>query len=88
MTMYSSVDYMLVPNAINRFAIGDRTSGLQYDPDGGLTILIQHRQPQAGQQANWLPAPPDEFYLTFRAYQPREEFLSGRYRLPPVDAIE
>lgn len=88
MTMYSAADYMLVPNQIDRYAIGDRTAGLQYDTDGGLTIWIQHQAPSADRTSNWLPAPPDRFYLTFRAYQPRNEFLNGPYRLPPIESVD
>ena len=85
LTMYGSHDYMLVDNPIGRYAIGDRSVGLQPDPDGGLTIHIQHECPRAAAaQANWLPAPRDGFYLCLRAYMPREEFLDGRYRLPPL----
>lgn len=73
----------LVPNAIERYAIGDRTSALARDPDGGLTIIIAHAAPlDAAQRANWLPAPADRFFLCLRAYLPRPEMLDGRYRLP------
>jgi hypothetical protein len=88
MTMYSAADYMLVQNSINRYAIGDRTAGLKYDADGGLTIWIAHAPPTPDRVCNWLPAPPDRFYLTFRAYQPRDEFLNGSYRLPAIESVD
>ena len=82
-TLYASSDCFLVPNAIERYAIGDRTSALARDPDGGLTIIIAHAAPlDAAQRANWLPAPADRFFLCLRAYLPRPEMLDGRYRLP------
>ena len=31
----------LVPNPSNRYAVGERTAGLQRDPDGALTVTIQ-----------------------------------------------
>jgi hypothetical protein len=88
MTMYSAADYMLVQNPIDRYAIGDRTAGLKYDADGGLTIWIAHSAPTPDRASNWLPAPPDRFYLTFRAYQPRDEFLNGSYRLPAIESVD
>ena len=88
-TLYDSRDYMLVDNPIDRYAIGDRTPGLQRDADGGLTLHIAHAPPaDAAARANWLPAPPGGFYLCLRAYLPRAELLDGRYALPPVTPVE
>lgn len=87
-TLYSAHDYMLVANPIDRYAIGDRTPGLQFDADGGLTLHIQHAPPlDAKALANWLPAPADEFFLCLRAYLPRAEMVDGRYRLPDPQAL-
>lgn len=89
LTMYDARDYMLVDNAIERYAIGDRTPNLQRDADGGLTLHIQHGQPTAaGEQANWLPAPQGDFYLCLRAYVPRAELLDGRYEVPPLVRLD
>lgn len=82
-TLYRASDYFLVPNAIERYAIGDRTAGLARDADGGLSITIAHAAPQdETQRANWLPAPADRFFLCLRAYLPRAEMLDGHYQLP------
>ncbi|MCB2008869.1 MAG: DUF1214 domain-containing protein, partial [Rhodoferax sp.] len=82
-TLYRASDYFLVPNPIERYSIGDRTAGLVFDADGGLSITIAHHAPlDAAQRANWLPAPEDRFFLCLRAYLPRPEMLDGRYRLP------
>ena len=82
-TLYRASDYFLVPNAIERYAIGDRTPGLVRDADGGLGITIAHAAPlDATQRANWLPAPEDRFFLCLRAYLPQPEMLDGHYRLP------
>lgn len=81
-TMYGQ-DFFLIPNAISRYAIGDRTRGLQYNPDGSLTLQIQHAAP--GQDnSNWLPAPEGPFYLILRMYRAREEVLNRSYRIPAV----
>ncbi|MCZ4315746.1 DUF1254 domain-containing protein [Comamonadaceae bacterium G21597-S1] len=82
-TLYRASDCFLVPNPIERYSIGDRTPGLVFDTDGGLTITIAHAAPlDATQRANWLPAPEDRFFLCLRAYLPRPEMLDGHYRLP------
>lgn len=71
----------LVPNAVNRYSIGNRTRHLRYGADGSLEIFIQHARPVAHQE-NWLPAPQGPFLLTLRAYRPRHELLDGRYTIP------
>jgi hypothetical protein len=78
-------DRYFVDNPIRRYAIGDRTPGLQYDADGGLRIQILHEAPAS--QSNWLPAPAGGFYLILRFYHPQAAFLEGRYAIPPVRAI-
>ena len=76
-------DRYFVANDIARHAVGDRTAGLAFDADGGLTIPIQHARP-ATRAANWLPSPTGPFYLILRLYHPKKEFLAGRYVIPPV----
>lgn len=87
LTIYDSATCQLVENELQRYAIGDRTPGLERDAKGGLEIRISHAAPPAQQQANWLPAPAGEFYLCLRAYLPREEILDGRYQLPVVRRV-
>lgn len=75
----------LIPNPLDRFAIGDRTPGLTTNADGSLDIWIARSDPGPELKSNWLPAPPDApFALTFRAYMPKAPLLDGRYRLPPL----
>ncbi len=85
-TMYDGVKFLLVANPINRYAIGDRTPGLVFGADGSLDLYIQHECPSQG-PANWLPAPEGSFHMIFRAYQPREEFTSRNYWLPPLRIV-
>jgi hypothetical protein len=85
LTMYDTPDYYLVANPINRYSIGDRTPGLNYSPDGALTIVMQHERPDdPGEAANWLPTPAGDFRPILRLYQPGKEILDGTYELPPV----
>jgi hypothetical protein len=73
-----------VDNALGRFAIGDRTRDLQKEPDGALTLYLQHDQPQGERAANWLPAPAGPMRLVLRAYEPEDSMIDGRYRVPGV----
>lgn len=88
LTLYSH-DWALVDNPINRYAIGDRTRGLQYNSDGSLSIFIQHDMPEQGSQ-NWLPSPSVEagpFHLFLRAYQPQPVLADGHYHMPPLKVV-
>jgi hypothetical protein len=71
-------------NPINRYAIGDRTPGLRTEPDGSLTLYLQHDRPEGDRAANWLPAPAGPMRLVLRAYEPGPSLIDGRYRVPPV----
>jgi hypothetical protein len=82
-TIYNKARY-LVPNPIDRYAIGDRTKGLRRGRDGSLTIYVQHGRPGGSKAANWLPAPSGSFRLAMRIYEPRRSALNGRWLPPPV----
>jgi hypothetical protein len=81
-TMYDGEGFP-VPNQINRCAIGDRDA-LRYNQDGSLDIYLQHDDPGADQQANWLPSPNGPLGVTMRLYAPRPEILAGTWAPPPV----
>ena len=78
--------YML-PNPIDRYAVGDRTPGLVRNADGSLDIWIQPEAPSdPAQYANWLPSPAqNKFYMNARIYQPRPEVLDPTWAMPPVE---
>jgi hypothetical protein len=84
-TMYGA-DEFLVPNPINRFAIGDRDH-LKYNKDGSLDLYIQKDSPGKDKEANWLPSSPTRFSLTMRMYWPKDEFLNGTWKIPGVRPI-
>ena len=77
----------LVPNEIERYAIGDRTPGLHYAEDGSLTLWLHHQRP-ADPQANWLPTPPGNFMAVMRLYEPGAAALDGSYMLPRLEVAE
>ena len=83
LTVYG-LDGFLVANPAGRYAIGDRTPGLQTNKDGSLDFYLRHDSP-AGHQANWLPTPAGGFRLLMRIYLPEPSVLDGTYKLPPVE---
>lgn len=85
LTMYDEHGF-LIANPINRFALGDRDP-LEFNPDGSLDILIQHETPET-KQSNWLPSPAGRFVVTLRLYLPKDEYLNGKWKLPPIERIE
>lgn len=87
LSLYEATDdgqFFFTDNPLGRYAIGDRTPGLQRNADGSLDIWMGHEAPGPEREANWLPAPAGPFALFMRAYLPKPELLDGRYRLPPV----
>lgn len=89
-TMYRLPERLFVHNPINRYSIGDRTEGLEYE-NGALTLYIQKNKPTAAAMAaNWLPAPDPtfggyesgDFCLYVRIYWPTKQALALPY-LPP-----
>ncbi|MCP8467095.1 DUF1214 domain-containing protein [Pseudomonas sp. ZM23] len=63
--------YTVIDNPLNRYAISDRSTGLQYTEDGGLVVYLQADDPGADKRGNWLPVKRGEpFWLIVRAYEP------------------
>ncbi|MDV5147221.1 DUF1254 domain-containing protein [Streptomyces sp. SBC-4] len=88
-TIYRLPERLLVDNEIDRYSIGDRTPGLVYDDDGGLTLHIRKDRPADPKQAaNWLPAPDGPFTVAIRVYGPDPSVLDGGWRLPPLTVTD
>jgi len=85
LTVYDA-DLALVANPLGRYALGDRTPGLQPAADGSLTIRVSHAPPADG-DANWLPAPAGPFRLYLRLYEPLAAALDGRWRPPAIRRV-
>ena len=83
LTMYDDEAY-LVPNELDRYAVGDRTS-FDYGPDGSLTIYMQHENPGPDKEANWLPTPEGEFRLALRLYVPDKRVVDRNWVPSPVE---
>jgi hypothetical protein len=80
-------DGFQAPNAINRFAIGDRDD-LKFNSDGSLDIYVQTESPGEHKEANWLPAPRSGLMApTMRIYSPRIEIMEGAWTPPPFRRV-
>jgi hypothetical protein len=86
-SMYD-IEGFFTNNPINRYGIGNMAEKLQPDPDGGLTITIQHNSPGKDKETNWLPAPAKPFFMVMRLYQPEERMYRGEYIVPPVQKVQ
>jgi hypothetical protein len=87
LTMYSSPNGLLVGNPLDRYQINSSMlPGLVKDPDGGVTLYLQHDSPGPDREANWLPAPDGRFGTVLRMYIPKPEAVSGTWQPPkPVE---
>jgi hypothetical protein len=86
MTMYSLPDRFLYANPLNRYSVGDRTKGLEYGKDGSLTIYVSNNSPGKDKESNWLPAPAAKCSLVARVYGPSKAAMTGKWKLPALDA--
>lgn len=75
------MDLYLVENEINRYSVGDRTPGLHYDDDGGLTVILSAQRPQRA--GNWLPVPDGPYMLGMRVYEGHSSVLDCHW-FPPA----
>jgi hypothetical protein len=84
-SLYDSQGFC-VSNSLDRSSLSDH-DGLKYGADGSLDIYVQHDDPGAEKQANWLPAPGDEFNSLMRLYWPKTTVLSGAWMPPAVKKV-
>jgi hypothetical protein len=85
LTMYELPASLLTENPIDRYLINSPMEPqLLRDPDGGITLYVQHESPGRDKEANWLPAPKGPFFMVMRQYWPRQEALDGTWKVPPA----
>jgi hypothetical protein len=62
---------------------GDRTPGLRWDHDGGLTIRLQPESPGGDGTPNWLPtSAADPWFAILRMYRPHPEVIAATWNAP------
>ncbi len=71
---------LMYANAVDRYVVGDRSAHLQYGEVGSLTNYLQHENPGADKESNWLPTNNGPFTLTMRMYIPEDTI----YRPPAI----
>jgi hypothetical protein len=84
-TMYDT-SYFFYPNPLNKQTVSVRDKPV-FNADGSLDLYFSHDKPAKTPEANWLPAPSDQFILMMRLYWPREtppSILDGTWSPPPV----
>jgi hypothetical protein len=87
-TMYDVPDYFLVENPLGRYSLGDRTAGIEYDDDDGITVFMSAHEPDdPKRRANWLPTPAGPFRPTLRMYSPRSPVLDGVWMPPAIRRV-
>lgn len=80
-TMYDGETSLLIDNPIDRYLVNSSMlPDLKKNPDGSLTIWIQHESPGTDRESNWLPAPAGSMFIVMRLYWPKTEDPSV---LPP-----
>jgi hypothetical protein len=86
LTLYN-LEGFFVPNPLNRVSLSQRDK-LNVNLDGSIDVYIQPESPGKDWEANWLPAPKDEFALFMPLYWPDEKapsILDGSWEPPPVE---
>jgi hypothetical protein len=84
LTLYNK-EHLFAPNPLNRFSLGTKSAkSMKLGTDGSLTLYVQNTSPGPDKEANWLPAPKDDFSLYIRAYWPKPELTEGRWTPPEV----
>ena len=84
-TMYDSA-YYFYPNPLNKLTESLRDKPVP-NADGSLDLYFSHVKPTSAPEANWLPAPSDQFILMMRIYWPKEtppSILDGTWKPPPI----
>jgi len=83
--MYDGKTQLLVDNPLDRYLLNSpMLEQFNLNEDGSLTLYIQHNNPGAAKESNWLPAPDGPFYLVLRLYGPEEKVLAGQWQHPPL----
>lgn len=84
-TMYDGATRYLIDNPLDRYLINSpMLPELQRNPDGGLTLYLQHESPGPSKEANWLPAPDGPMFVVMRLYLPKIAVLAGDWQAPPI----
>jgi hypothetical protein len=89
LTMYELPESLLVANPIDRYLLNSTMlADFVRDPDGGITLYVQHGSPGKAREPNRLPAPEGPFVVVMRLYWPKPEALDGTWKQPPLKRVQ
>ena len=89
LTMYELPESLLVANPNDRYLLNSTMlADFVRDPDGGITLYVQHDSPGKAREPNWLPAPEGPFVVVTRLYWPEPEALDGTWKQPPMMRVQ
>jgi hypothetical protein len=81
LTVYDA-NHFFYQNPDKIYSLGTKNKDLKFNPDGSLTLYLQHNKPEGDKAANWLPTPTAKFGLLLRAYWPEQSMVDGY--VPPA----
>ena len=85
LTLYELPSSLLSVNSLNRYLINSpMLPNLKRDADGAIRLYVQHANPGADKEANWLPSPSGSFFTVMRLYWPKPEAFDGKWKAPPL----
>lgn len=85
LTMYDGITRFLIDNPLDRYLINSpMLPALKKNPDGAVTLYIQHESPGKALESNWLPAPDGPMSMMMRLYLPKNEVIQGQWKAPVV----
>src|SRR5262249_21895947 len=87
LTLYNNKQYFY-DNALNRYNVSQRSEFVK-NADGSVDVYVSNKSPGKDKEANWLPAPADQFNMIMRIYLPSDtppSILDGTWTVPPVQA--
>lgn len=92
LSAYQSKDFSLMPNALERYSIGDHSEGFRVAADGSFTVRLSRDPPRdppsdrlGDRRENWLPVGEGPYYLILRLYEPGPSVLDGCYVPPQLE---
>ena len=88
-TLYNTKQFFY-DNPLNRYTVSSRTP-FEKNSDGSIDLYVQHKPPGGARDANWLPAPAEQFNLIMRLYRPKEtppSILDGTWTPPTIQPAD
>jgi len=87
-TAYTPNAIELVINPDHKYVVASYTPGLEYNPDGSISIYMSPDSPPDVPAANWLPVPSTKpFNIMLRVYGPEGSVADATYVPPSIERL-